>query len=308
MVTGRLSRFTNGGAETVLIEDFCQQYPSHSIGSLVFGNDGALYVSSGDGASYDWADYGEDGIPVNPCGDPPGGVGGAMTPPTAEGGALRSQDIRTPADPTTLDGSILRLNPDTGAALPDNPNAASSDPNARRIVAYGLRNPFRITVRPGTNEIWAGDVGWSAWEEINRVDNPTGPMRNFGWPCYEGNERQGGYDNLNLNMCETLYAQGAPARANPYYTYHHSAQVVPGETCPTGGSSISGLAFYPAGGSLGPAYEGALFFTDYSRGCIWAMLRGANGLPDPGNVQTFAQRRRRCSSRSARTATSTPST
>jgi glucose/arabinose dehydrogenase len=288
VVTGRLSRFTNGGAETVLIEDFCQQYPSHSIGSLAFGADGALYVSSGDGASYDWADYGEDGIPVNPCGDPPGGVGGVMTPPTAEGGALRSQDIRTPADPTTLDGSILRVSPDTGAALPDNPNAASSDPNARRIVAYGLRNPFRITVRPGTNEIWAGDVGWSAWEEINRVENPTGPMRNFGWPCYEGSERQGGYDNVNLNLCETLYAQGAAARANPYFTYHHSAQVVPGESCPTGGSSISGLAFYPAGGSLGPAYEGALFFTDYSRGCIWAMLRGANGLPDPGNIQTFA--------------------
>ena len=137
VIGGRLSRFSAGGTEQVLIEDFCQQYPSHSIGSLAFGADGALYVSAGDGASFNFADYGQDGDPLNPCGDPPGGVGGAMTPPTAEGGALRSQDVRTTGDPTGLDGAILRVNPDTGAALPDNPNAGSPDPNARRIV--GLR-------------------------------------------------------------------------------------------------------------------------------------------------------------------------
>ena len=44
------------GAEQVLIEDWCQQYPSHSIGSLAFGADGALYVSGGDGASFNFAD------------------------------------------------------------------------------------------------------------------------------------------------------------------------------------------------------------------------------------------------------------
>ena len=47
--------------------------------------------------------------------------------PTAEGGALRSQDMRTTGDPASLDGAILRVNPDTGAALPDNPNAGSPD-------------------------------------------------------------------------------------------------------------------------------------------------------------------------------------
>ena len=125
----------------MLIEDFCQQYPSHSIGSLAFGADGALYVSAGDGASFNFADYGQDGSPLNPCGDPPAGAGGTMTPPTAEGGALRSQDIRTTADPTGLDGAILRVNPDTGAAMPDNPNAASPDPNARRIVGSRPAQP-----------------------------------------------------------------------------------------------------------------------------------------------------------------------
>ena len=120
VVSARLSRLTASGnfmtgPEQVLINDWCQQYPSHSIGSLAFGADGALYVSGGDGASFNFTDWGQDGNPLNPCGDPPGGVGAKLTPPSAEGGALRSQDLRTPSDPTTLDGAILRVNPDTGA-------------------------------------------------------------------------------------------------------------------------------------------------------------------------------------------------
>ena len=52
----------------------------------MFGADGALYVSAGDGASFTFADYGQDGIPLNPLGDPPVGIGGVQIPPTAEGG------------------------------------------------------------------------------------------------------------------------------------------------------------------------------------------------------------------------------
>ena len=289
MVSGRLSRLqvigNSSGAEQPLITDWCQQYPSHSIGSLAFGADGALYVSGGDGASFNFADWGQDGSPLNPCGDPPGGVGATLTPPTAEGGALRSQDIRTTSDPTSLDGSILRVDKATGAALPTNPNAASSDANTRRIVAHGLRNPFRITVRPGTSEVWVGDVGWNDWEEIERIQTPTGGTLNFGWPCYEGAGRQPGYDSANLNICENLYAQSG-AHTGPYYTYSHAAQVVANEACPTGSSSISGLTFY-TGGAYPDTYDNALFFADYSRDCIWAMLPGGNGLPNPGTIQTF---------------------
>jgi glucose/arabinose dehydrogenase/PKD repeat protein len=294
VVAGRLSRLQASGnvmigTEQVLIEDWCQQYPSHSIGSLAFGADGALYVSGGDGASFNFVDYGQDGAPVNPCGDPPGGVGGTMTPPTAEGGALRSQDVRTTSDPAGLSGAILRVDPATGAGLPDNPMASSGDPNARRIVAYGLRNPFRITTRPGTNEVWIGDVGWGDWEEIDRLVSPTSaPADNFGWPCYEGDGRQGGYDAANLSICENLYAAGTGAVVAPYFRYHHNDLVLPNDVCPKGGSSIAGTSFaFSSGGSYPTEYQGALFFADYSRRCIWAIPTGTNGLPDISKRKTF---------------------
>ena len=294
VIAGRLSRLqasgnTMVGSEQVLIEDWCQQYPSHSVGSLAFGADGALYVSGGDGASFNFVDYGQDGAPLNPCGDPPGGVGGTLTPPTAEGGALRSQDLRTAADPVGLNGSILRVDPTTGAGLPDNPMASSGDPNARRIVGYGLRNPFRVTVRPGTSEVWIGDVGWNDWEEIDRLASPTGaPVENFGWPCYEGDGRQGGYDAANLSICENLYAEGTAAVIAPYFRYHHNELVVPNEVCPKGGSSVAGTSFaFASGGSYPAEYRGALFFADYTRRCIWAIPSGTNGLPDISKRKTF---------------------
>jgi uncharacterized repeat protein (TIGR01451 family) len=302
VVSARLSRLTAAGnqmtgAEQVLINDWCQQYPSHSIGSLAFGADGALYVTGGDGASFNFTDWGQDGNPVNPCGDPPGGPGTALTPPSAEGGALRSQDLRTPSDPTSLDGAILRVNPDTGEGMPNNPLASSSDPNARRIIAYGLRNPFRMTIRPGTNEVWLGDVGWNTWEEINRVADPLGSVENFGWPCYEGRDqvqsaRQSGYDGANLSICENLYALPGGVEA-PYFAYHHAAKVVPGESCrpnPDGtgtSSSVAGVAFY-TNGPFPDSYDGAVFFADYSRDCIWVMFPGSNGLPDASNVSSRA--------------------
>jgi uncharacterized repeat protein (TIGR01451 family) len=298
VAAGRLSRLTASGntmvpgSEQVLLglrddgsgQAWCQQFPSHSIGSIVFGSDGALFVSSGDGASFNTEDYGQLGgtlpnattplVPRNVCGDPPGGVGGAMTPPGAEGGALRSQSPRRSAGPVLLNGTILRVDADTGAALADNPLYASPDENARRIVAYGLRNPFRIATRPGTGEIWIGDVGYTAWEEVNRILDPRAAPRNFGWPCYEGVGRHAGYDNRNLASCESLYAAGTATA--PHHAYGH-----------VGSSSIAGLAFYD-GGAYPPSYQGALFFTDYNRKLIFVMLRGGNGVPDPAAVTTFA--------------------
>jgi len=209
-VSARISRLQISGnvmtgAEQVLVHDWCQQFPSHSIGTLLFGRDGYLYASGGDGASFNNVDYGQYGATyagdqANPCGDPPGAVGTALNPPTAEGGALRSQSVRRTDGPATLDGSVLRIDPATGAGVPGNPFFSSPDANARRIVAYGLRNPFRMTQRPGTDEVWVGDVGWSTWEEVDRVVAPaSAPATNFGWPCYEGAAVQAGYQGAGLS-------------------------------------------------------------------------------------------------------------
>ena len=299
---GRLSRLDASApwpvqsTEQVLLEGFPQQFPSHSVGGLAFGSDGALYVSAGEGASFLVVDYGQlggssgpgpgQGVPVNPLGDPPVGVGGAQSPPGAEGGALRSQSLRrAPGEPVVLNGALLRVDPNTGAALPDNPLYGLPDENARRIVAFGMRNPFRFALRPGTREVWVGDVGWDTWDEINRVDLAGGSPPNLGWPCYEGPAPQAGYRAAGLAICQGLYADGS-ARP-PYFSYRETAPVVPGESCPTGSSSLSGLAFYPSGNYPAP-YHGALFFTDWARHCIWAMLPDASGTPDPTRILTFA--------------------
>jgi glucose/arabinose dehydrogenase len=296
LVSARVSRLPISGnvmtgTEQVLINNWCQQFPSHSIGTLLFGRDGYLYVSGGDGASFNNVDYGQYGATyagdqANPCGDPPGAAGTALSPPGAEGGALRSQSVRRTDGPATLDGAVLRIDPATGAGVPGNPFYSSSDANARRIVAYGLRNPFRITQRPGTDELWVGDVGWNTWEEIDRVVSPANTTAsNFGWPCYEGASPQSGYQGAGLNLCSSLYS--APGSVvGPYYTYNHSACVVSYSGCHTGGSSVTGVAFYQ-GGSYPAQYNGALFFADHTRNEIWAMLPGTNGLPDPSRLQSF---------------------
>ena len=297
VTSGRLSRLTatpSGGSyvmtgsEQVLVEDWCAQFQTHSVGTVAFGADGALYASGGEGAGATFTDYGQTGNPLNPCGDPPGGVGAVLTPPTAEGGALRSQDLRTSGDPVGLDGTIIRVDPTTGAGWPGNPFAGSSDANARRVIAYGLRNPFRFALRPGTSEPWIADVGGIDWEEINRLPDPGGAAENFGWPCYEGAGPQSSFDAANFTICENLYAQTG-AVTGAYHAYNHASQVVPGESCPTGSSSISGMAFEPASAqSVYPAaFQGALFFADYSRDCIWAMKKIGGSLPSPAAIETF---------------------
>ena len=156
---------------------------SHSVGGLAFAPDGSLFVSTGDGASYNQVDVRAD----------------------------RVQDI------DSLSGKVLRIDPITGQGLSGNP-FYNGDSNANRSKVYqlGLRNPFRLAVDDATGQLFVGDVGWSRWEEINSA--PAGA--NFGWPFYEGRndgqlEPQTGYldtpegiawQQRNENITPAIYA------------------------------------------------------------------------------------------------------
>jgi glucose/arabinose dehydrogenase len=294
VVSGRVSRLTlDAGVsvpadETPLVDGWCQQFPSHSIGTLLFGADGYLYAGGGEGANFNAVDYGQFGAAnagdqANPCADPPGTAGTKLTPPTAEGGSLRSQSALRTDGPTLLNGSVIRIDPSTGLGAPVNPYAGNADANKARLLAFGFRNPFRFTTRPGTNELWVGDVGNVTWEEIDRIpDTTAGTQLNFGWPCFEGDAVELGFKAVNLNACNNLY-NTAGSTAAPYFAYNHSKTLTTADTCPTGGSSITGMAFY-GGASYPSTLHNALFFADHTRQCMWAMLPGANGNPDPANI------------------------
>ena len=247
VVSGRLSRIERGGRQTVLVAGWCQQFPSHGVGDLVFGEDGTLYASGGEGASYERVDT---GATEDACDDPAG-----------EGGALRAQSRGT-------SGAVIGVDVERGSS---------------RVLAYGLRNPFRIASRPRSSELWIGDVGSTRADELDVVDSAAG-VRNFGWPCYEGDRPLRSYDEAEVPTCERLYAAGTAV--GPAHILFRDEEVLEGDGCGQGTQAISGLAFY-RGGSYPDRYRGALFFSDFVRRCLWVALRDENGRPDLSELELF---------------------
>jgi glucose/arabinose dehydrogenase len=153
---------------------------------------------------------------------------------------------------TTLLGKILRIN-DDGTLPDDNPFYEETEGKYRAIYALGFRNPFAMTIQPGTGRIFCGDVGGTKWEEVNEVL----PGRNYGWPIIEGKRTW----------------QTPPGNyMDPLYAYSHSS-----------GCAIVGVAFYNPETEMFPGeYAGKFFFSDYCSGKIKMMD------PDNGEVQNFA--------------------
>jgi glucose/arabinose dehydrogenase len=123
-------------------------YANHNGGTLRFGRDGFLYLSTGDGGS---------------GGDP----------------ANNSQNS------SSLLGKMLRINVNTSYTAPFY-SIPSGNISGTEVLAKGLRNPFRWNFDRITGDMWIGDVGQSAFEEISRVHRDSMQV-NFGWRCYEGN-------------------------------------------------------------------------------------------------------------------------
>ena len=92
---------------------------------------------------------------------------------------------------------------------------------------------------------------------------------NFGWPCYEGAGRQANYDGLDLTLCESLYATGAVVA--PHYSYRHSESDRERGDLRERAGLVDRRAWRSTRADLPAAYDGALFFADYSRDCLWVM-------------------------------------
>ena len=257
-------------------------------------------MSGGDGASFNFVDYGQGGgtparPPEEPVRRPAGGVGGRDA---ADGRGRRAPLPGPPHDrrsDRSLDGSIIRVDPETGAALPDNPLAGERRPE--RAADHRLRPaqpvPLHLPARARTSCGSATSAGTTGRRSTGSPTPTDAAVENFGWPCYEGDDRQAGYDGANLALCESLYAQG-PARDHDARTsrYNHAANVVAGETLPDGRLVDHRSRVLPdSGGSFPAAYQGALFFADHTRNCIWFIPKGANGQPDLNQLQVFLRRR-----------------
>jgi PKD repeat protein len=90
-----------------------------------------------------------------------------------------------------------------------------------------------------------------------------------------------------MSVCERLYGPDASTVSSPLFDYSHDAGVLPGDQCPyEAGSAISGNAIY-AGSDFPAEYDGALFFADSVRGCVYVMKADEDGLPDPGTLSVF---------------------
>ncbi len=184
-------------------------HESHSGGQLSFGTDGSLLVSTGDGASYNVADEGTNGDTYWQQ-----ALNDSIIRPKENVGSFRSQLV------DCLNGKVLRIDPLTGNGLPSNPFYDPANPRApkSRVWALGLRNPFRMTVRPGSGHsdpsagdpgvIYLGDVGWGSWEDIHIVKSSG---FNLGWPLFEGMTSQTSYqakNTLNLDAPNPLFGTG----------------------------------------------------------------------------------------------------
>lgn len=206
--------------EIVISVDYPDEFSNHSAGGIAFGPaDGYLYLTMGDG-------------------------GGGFDPHG------NGQDV------TTLLGAILRIDvAETGTGIDpnydvpdDNPLVGAGSDARPEIFAWGMRNPFRISIeRIGDDDqrVWVGDVGQNRREEINVVTSGG----NYGWDCYEG----------------TLTVPGASASCQsksasdfefPVVEYDHSQ-----------GFSVTGGHVYT--GTRLPALIGRYVYGDFGSGNIW---------------------------------------
>jgi glucose/arabinose dehydrogenase len=211
------SKDTADHASELILLTVDQPYSNHNGGHIAFGPDGRLYIGTGDGGS--------GGDPQN-----------------------NSQNLEN------LLGKILRLDVDGDAAAvpPDNPFASRADARSE-IWAYGLRNPWRFSFDRKTGDLFIGDVGQNAIEEIDFQPAASTGGENYGWRLMEGSScfnPSSGCDNGRL--------------VKPILEYSHRS-----------GCSVTG-GFRYRGPSI-PELDGNYVYGDYCTGTIWGAVPDNHG-------------------------------
>ncbi len=227
--TTTVSRFfAEGDAADVASEQVLlkikQPYANHNGGMIAFGPDGNLYIGMGDGGS----------------GGDPEGNGQNL-------GVLLGKMLRIDV---ARDNSATR---DTEYGIPPDNPFANKQGASREIWAYGLRNPWRFSFDRTTGDLWIGDVGQSAREEIDFQAADSRGGENYGWNAYEGTH---------------VYPPKSKARkgefVQPIVEYDRGA-----------GQSVTGGYVYR--GSAQSALTGTYFYADYSSGRVWGLRRTGDG-------------------------------
>ena len=234
----RISRFSvnpqtglgDPASELILLE-FRQPYSNHNAGDLAFGPDGFLYIPVGDGGS---------------GGDP----------------------LDAGQDPNTFLGKMLRIDVDNPSGgnnygIPVS-NPFVNDPNIlSEIWALGLRNPWRISFDRETGDLWIGDVGQNAREEINKEPAGSAGGLNYGWDCREGFIA---YSGSSSNRCI-----GGSVYTEPNFDYQRNNS--------TGGFSVTGGFVYR--GRRADDLRGYYLAADYVSDNFFVQLASSD---DPNTV------------------------
>lgn len=236
----RISRFSLNGQvldpdSEVIILEVPQPAINHNGGQIAFGPDGYLYIGFGDGGG---------------------------------GGDTYGNGQNT----NTILGAMLRIDVADGTSgsytIPaSNPFAVNG--GAPEIFAYGLRNPWRWSFDRNTGQLWAGDVGQGAYEEIDIITNGS----NYGWNVMEGTHC---YNDLTESCDQTGLTLPAAEYPNP------------GSAAVTGG--------YVYRGSDVPFLQGHYLYADYMTGRIWGLEETGTGvytstelLDTTFNISSFAE-------------------
>lgn len=214
----------DSSSEVVLLT-ISQPYSNHNGGMIAFGpNDDYLYIGMGDGGS--------GGDPQN----------------------------RAQSDSVLL-GKMLRIDVDGGSPYgipPDNPFVGPGDP-LDEIWAKGLRNPWRFSFDRLTGDLYIGDVGQNAWEEIDFQSASSSGGENYGWRLMEGDHCYNPPNNCDPG-----------GLTYPIYEYSHSGS--PYKCSITGG--------YVYRGNVIPDLQGTYFFADYCSDQIWSFSYDGNNIAE----------------------------